>query len=68
MWAYVGTAGLTTHVALAGIKHLNRLDQVLARSEWFDETIHEGIMLEPRRWGVVSGAMSNLFIEVDGAD
>ncbi len=53
------------NVALAGIKHLNRLDQVLARSECFDETIHEGIMLD-QNGGVVSGAMSNLFIEVDG--
>ncbi len=29
---------------LAGIKHLNRLEQVLARSEWQDPEIAEGIM------------------------
>lgn len=64
------SVGLCQHrwshnTALAGIKHLNRLDQVLARSEWVDESIHEGIMLN-QDGGVVSGAMSNLFIEVDG--
>jgi 4-amino-4-deoxychorismate lyase len=31
---------------LAGIKHLNRLEQVLARAEWRDPTIHEGLMLD----------------------
>ena len=30
---------------LAGIKHLNRLEQVLARSEWDDSHITEGIVL-----------------------
>lgn len=64
------SVGLCQHrwshnTALAGIKHLNRLDQVLARSEWFDESTHEGIMLN-QDGGVVSGAMSNIFIEVDG--
>jgi len=29
---------------LAGWKHLNRLEQVLARSEWDDPTIDEGVM------------------------
>ena len=30
---------------LAGIKHLNRLDQVLARTEWRDETFVDGIVM-----------------------
>ena len=31
---------------LAGIKHLNRLDNVLARMEWHDPKIAEGLMLD----------------------
>jgi len=53
------------NAALAGIKHLNRLDQVMARSEWTDLAIHEGIVLNQEGW-VISGAMSNLFIEIGG--
>jgi len=32
--------------ALAGIKHLNRLEQVLARAEWSDPSVHDGLMLD----------------------
>jgi 4-amino-4-deoxychorismate lyase len=46
---------------LAGIKHLNRLENVLARSEWHDETIAEGLMLDTEGYAV-SGTMTNLFI------
>lgn len=45
---------------LAGIKHLNRLEQVLARSEWQEEEIAEGLMLDTDG-AVISGTMSNLF-------
>lgn len=45
---------------LAGIKHLNRLEQVTARSEWADE-YQEGVMCDTRG-NVVSGTMSNLFL------
>jgi|TARA_B110000208_G_C11800390_1_gene441830 4-amino-4-deoxychorismate lyase len=31
---------------LAGIKHLNRLDNVLARMEWHDPKVAEGVMLD----------------------
>jgi 4-amino-4-deoxychorismate lyase len=51
--------------ALAGIKHLNRLEQVLARSEWDDETVREGLMLDIRE-RLVEGTMSNLFLVRDG--
>ncbi len=51
--------------ALAGIKHLNRLEQVLARSEWDDPAIAEGIMLDSDNC-LVEGTMSNLFIVRDG--
>ena len=50
--------------ALAGIKHLNRLDQVLARAEW-EQDHDEGIMLD-QSGQVVSGTMSNLFVQRGG--
>jgi len=46
---------------LAGLKHLNRLEQVLARSEWDDPKVAEGIMLD-RRGRVIGGSMTNLFL------
>jgi 4-amino-4-deoxychorismate lyase len=46
--------------ALAGIKHLNRLEQILGRSEWNDESIQEGLMLDNQNF-VIEGTMSNLF-------
>lgn len=49
---------------LAGIKHLNRLENVIARNEWHDE-FHEGIMLDDEN-NVIEGTMSNLFIIKDG--
>lgn len=45
---------------LAGMKHLNRLEQVLARAEWSDDNIQEGILLDINN-NVVEGTMSNLF-------
>lgn len=45
--------------ALAGIKHLNRLEQVLARAEW-SEGAQEGLMLDTEGW-VIEGTMSNVF-------
>jgi len=49
---------------LAGIKHMNRLEQVLARSEWTASDIHEGIMMDNNNH-VIEGTMSNLFIVKD---
>ena len=46
--------------ALAGIKHLNRLEQILARAEWADPAIQEGIMLDINGH-VIEGTMTNLF-------
>ncbi|MEI6708207.1 MAG: aminodeoxychorismate lyase [Methylococcales bacterium] len=45
---------------LAGMKHLNRLEQVLARAEWNDDSVQEGIMLDINN-RVIEGTMSNLF-------
>jgi len=50
---------------LAGMKHLNRLEQVLARAEWQDNSIHEGIMLD-FNGRVIEGTMSNLFYAKNG--
>jgi 4-amino-4-deoxychorismate lyase len=56
---------LSDNSVLAGIKHLNRLDQVIARAEWTDDTIDEGLMLG-QDGNVVSGTMSNLFVQSAG--
>ncbi|ODN43542.1 aminodeoxychorismate lyase [Piscirickettsia litoralis] len=50
---------------LAGIKHLNRLEQVLARAEWQDKSIAEGIVLDTVG-NIVEGTFTNLFI-IDSA-
>jgi len=69
-----GTAGvrvgwcrlrLGRNPALAGLKHLNRLEQVLARSEWDDGAMDEGL-LQDERGHVISGTQSNLFARLDG--
>jgi 4-amino-4-deoxychorismate lyase len=52
--------------ALAGVKHLNRLENVLARAEWSDSTIAEGLLLD-QDGCAIGGTMSNLFIVEQGA-
>jgi 4-amino-4-deoxychorismate lyase len=47
--------------ALAGLKHLNRLEQVMARAEWRDPSIHEGILLDAEDY-VISAISSNIFL------
>ncbi|WP_437677702.1 aminodeoxychorismate lyase [Sorangium sp. So ce131] len=49
---------------LAGLKHLNRLPQVLARREWEDE-YHDGLMMN-HLGHVVEGCSSNLFLVSGG--
>jgi 4-amino-4-deoxychorismate lyase len=46
---------------LAGLKHCNRLEQVLARAEWSDSSIAEGILFSTSG-KLVSGTMSNIFL------
>jgi 4-amino-4-deoxychorismate lyase len=67
-------AGVAVHVCqmrlssqprLAGVKHLNRLENVLARAEWNDPAVPEGILLDAEEH-VVGGTMTNLFIVEDG--
>lgn len=63
------TAGVCLHLCelrlshqakLAGIKHLNRLENVLARNEWSDASIADGILLD-LEGNVIEGTMSNVF-------
>ncbi len=53
---------LSENKKLAGIKHLNRLDQVLARAEWQDD-YQEGVMLD-QAGNVIEGTMSNIFMQI----
>lgn len=50
---------------LAGLKHLNRLEQVLARAEWQDAECAEGLMRDSSG-RVIEGVYSNLFLVVGG--
>ncbi|HTD30352.1 MAG TPA: aminodeoxychorismate lyase [Steroidobacteraceae bacterium] len=51
--------------ALAGIKHLNRLEPVLARREWSDPDIAEALLFSSSGL-LISGTMSNVFLVRDG--
>jgi len=48
---------------LAGIKHLNRLENILARMEWRDESVFDGLMLD-QHGNVIECTMSNIFTRV----
>lgn len=49
---------------LAGLKHLNRLEQVLARAEWQGGDFAEGLMRD-MSGRVIEGVYSNLFLVCD---
>ncbi len=49
---------------LAGLKHLNRLEQVLARNEWRQDDIHEGLM-STIHGEIIEGTMTNVFFISD---
>lgn len=55
---------LSRNPVLAGLKTLNRLEQVLARAEWDDPETAEGLMLDGEG-RIVEGTMSNLFLVQD---
>lgn len=50
---------------LAGLKHLNRLEQVLARAEWSDPGVQEGLMLDAAG-RVTCATAANVFALVGG--
>jgi 4-amino-4-deoxychorismate lyase len=45
---------------LAGIKHLNRLENVLARSEWSDANLTDGLLLDQQGFAIEC-TMNNIF-------
>lgn len=49
---------------LAGLKHLNRLDQVMASLEMMNSSCAEGLLLDEREY-VIEGIRTNLFIVID---
>ena len=53
------------NTALAGLKHLNRLDSVLAASEWNRAWAEEGLLLD-NTGAVIEGTVSNVFIVQEG--
>lgn len=56
---------LAQQPALAGIKHLNRLENVLARGEWSDLAIHEGLLRDADE-RVICATAANVFVVRDG--
>lgn len=52
---------LSENPTLAGLKHLNRLDNVIARNEWTDENIAEGLLFDQSNH-LIEGTMTNVFI------
>jgi 4-amino-4-deoxychorismate lyase len=50
---------------LAGLKHLNRLEQVMACAEWEDPEIGEGLMLSVDG-RLISATAANVFLVLDG--
>lgn len=55
---------LSCNPALAGIKHLNRLENILASNEWQDKDIAEGLMCN-MQGDVIEGTMTNVFAVFD---
>lgn len=56
---------LSEQLLLAGIKHCNRLEQVLARAEWDDDAIDDGLLLDTQG-NVASATAANVFVLSDG--
>jgi 4-amino-4-deoxychorismate lyase len=56
---------LSCNPSLAGLKHLNRLEQILARAEWQDDAIAEGISLDTQG-NLIEAVFSNIFLIKSG--
>jgi len=61
---HVCNTRLSSQVKLAGVKHLNRLENILARMEWRDEGIFDGVLLD-QQGNVIECTMSNIFARFD---
>lgn len=57
---YLCETPLCVNPRFAGIKHLNRLEQVMARREFVNTSCPEGLMANGSGW--IEGTMSNLFL------
>ena len=70
-WAREGVRVRRCHLVLAqqprlaGVKTLNRLENVLARSEWDDASIAEGLIADAEG-RIIEGTMTNVFIAAAG--
>jgi 4-amino-4-deoxychorismate lyase len=70
-WAGAGvqvricTTRLAEQPRLAGLKHLNRLEQVLARQEWSGRVPQEGLVLD-MAGRVIGATMCNVFARIAG--
>lgn len=62
---YVCNHRLPDHPALAGIKHLNKLDHVLASMEWSREEFQEGLLLG-MDGRLIEACSRNLFVRRGG--
>ena len=51
---------LSQNKEVSGLKHLNRLDSVLARSEWNSSNIFEGVFMDSQK-NILEGTMTNIF-------
>jgi 4-amino-4-deoxychorismate lyase len=60
-----GELRLSVQPRLAGVKHLNRLEQVLARAEWDDPEIVEALLFDAKD-RLVSAVAANVFIARGG--
>lgn len=56
---------LSCNTSLAGLKHLNRLEQILACAEWHDSEIAEGIMFDANG-NLIEAIFSNIFLVKNG--
>lgn len=52
---------LSAQPILAGLKHLNRLEQVLARSEWQDPDIFDGLLFD-QQGNLIESTVCNVFL------
>jgi 4-amino-4-deoxychorismate lyase len=60
----IASLRLGENPALAGLKHCNRLEQVLARAEWTDTGITESLLFSSSG-ALISGTMTNVFLVHD---
>ena len=60
-----GDLRLSVQPRLAGIKHLNRLEQVLARAEWSEAGVFESLLFDARE-NLVGATAANVFVAQGG--